>query len=209
MASPVSPAPKQSPRGTALLNSLEEIFLGEGFRRVTVGELAARLHCSRTTLYALAPSKEGLFLRVLERLLARIRQRGQAAAAEQADVRNRIVAHLLPGAREMRAASGLFFSDIASLPAARKLLTDHQRARREEMAAIIDEGIRSGAFRGVHTSLVADVLLVAIQRVMDADVLAENQIAAGEAIAEIEDLFLHGLLHPPRVAVGSRRPARR
>ena len=73
------PSRAYSEREGHLLEGLEEIFLQEGFRRVAVGELAARLHCSRATLYALAPSKERLFLLVLERLLARIRGMGRAA----------------------------------------------------------------------------------------------------------------------------------
>jgi AcrR family transcriptional regulator len=193
-----------SPRGEKILDRLEGIFLDEGFRRVTVAELAARLHCSRATLYALAPSKEELFLRVLDRVLGRIRRLGQEAAAGQSNVRDRIVAHMAPGMSEMQAASGVFFSDIASLPDARRILASHQRARREEVRAILEEGINGGDFRGVHTSLVAEVLMVAIQRVMDPQVLAENRLSAGEAIGEIEDLFLHGLLHPNES--GARKP---
>jgi AcrR family transcriptional regulator len=206
-----------SPRGEQILDRLEEIFFGEGFRRVTVGELAARLHCSRATLYALAPSKEELFLRVLDRVLGRIRRLGRRAAAEQSDVRGRIVAYLSPGMSEMQAASGVFLADIASLPAAREILESHQRTRREEMGAIIDEGIGRGAFRGVHTRLVAEVMMVAIQRVMDPQLLVENRLSAGEAIGEIEDLFLHGLLHPNESGTnpargdraGNRKRARR
>jgi len=187
---------RESPRGEQLLGQLEQIFFAEGYRRVSVGELAARLHCSRATLYALASSKEKLFLRVFERVLSRIRRRGRQAAAEHSDVRERIVAHLAPGMDEMRSASGVFFTDVASLPEAREALARHQRARRDEMGAILDEGIRNGALRGVHTRLVAEVIRVAIQRVMDPQVLVENRLSAGEAIGEIEDLFFHGLLHP-------------
>ena len=63
------PSDKLSPRGEQLLAQLEEIFFEQGYRRITVGALAARLRCSRATLYALAPSKEELFLRVLDRVL--------------------------------------------------------------------------------------------------------------------------------------------
>jgi len=187
---------RRSPRGEQVLAQLEEIFFKEGYRRVTVGELAARLHCSRATLYALAPSKADLFVRVLDRVLSRIRHLGRQAAAQRSDVRDRIVGNLLPGMNEMRAASAVFFADVASLPEAREALARHQRTRRDEMGAILEEGIRGGALRGVHTRLVAEVIMVALQRVMDPQVLVENRLSAGEAIGEIEDLFFHGLLHP-------------
>jgi AcrR family transcriptional regulator len=190
------PTKAPSPRGEQILDGLEEIFFADGFRRVRVGELAARLRCSRASLYALAPSKEELFLRVLDRVLSRIRRFGQQAAAKREDVRERIVALLSPGMSEMQAASSVFFSDIERLPSARRMLEDHQRMRLEETEAIIEQGIGQGKFRGVHTQLVAEVFMVAVQRVMDPRLLVENRLSAGEAIGEIEDLFLHGLLHP-------------
>jgi AcrR family transcriptional regulator len=52
-------------RQTELLDQLEALFLAEGFARFTLDDLAARLHCSKTTLYALAGSKEQLALRVV------------------------------------------------------------------------------------------------------------------------------------------------
>ncbi|MFD6073446.1 TetR/AcrR family transcriptional regulator, partial [Amycolatopsis lurida] len=45
-------------RQRALLSELEAVFLAEGFSQFTLDDLAARLHCSKSTLYALAPSKE-------------------------------------------------------------------------------------------------------------------------------------------------------
>ena len=40
-------------RREELLDRLVELFLAEGFRHLTLGDLAARLHCSKSTLYAL------------------------------------------------------------------------------------------------------------------------------------------------------------
>src|SRR5947199_3271301 len=54
-------------RQSALLAELEELFLAEGFVRFTLDDLAAKTHCSKSTLYALAPSKEQLAVRVVAR----------------------------------------------------------------------------------------------------------------------------------------------
>jgi AcrR family transcriptional regulator len=45
-------------RQAELLDQLEALFLAEGFARFTLEDLAVRLHCSKSTLYALAGSKE-------------------------------------------------------------------------------------------------------------------------------------------------------
>src|SRR5262249_37346702 len=44
-------------RQRALLAELEELFLAEGFLGFTLDDLAAKTRCSKSTLYALAPSK--------------------------------------------------------------------------------------------------------------------------------------------------------
>ena len=70
--SPRNASQRDSPRREEILDELEAIFLAEGFRGLTVGTLAARLRCSRSTLYALAATKEELYLRVSDRILRRI-----------------------------------------------------------------------------------------------------------------------------------------
>jgi AcrR family transcriptional regulator len=112
---PVSSQP-YSEREENILDGLEEIFLQEGFRRVGVGELAARLHCSRRTLYQLAPSKERLFLLVLSRLLLRVREMGWKAYQSATPLQDHIVRGGAPGVTELREASTLFSADITSFP---------------------------------------------------------------------------------------------
>jgi AcrR family transcriptional regulator len=122
---------------------LEEIFQKEGFRKVTLAELAARLRCSRRTFYELAGSKEELFLRILERLLGRIRRLGDEAAGELEDSGARLEAFLRPGFVETVQATTTFFDDIDSFPSARRMMEEHQ-AKRAEVRRIIEDGIRRG-----------------------------------------------------------------
>lgn len=191
-AARTQPAPARSAQ---LLDGLEDIFLREGFRRVTVGELAARLRCSRHTLYQLAAGKDALVIRVLDRLLSRIRRIGTEAAAARSDLRERIVALVEPGVSELRHASNLFFSDVAGLPAAKRLLDHHQAARRAQAQELIDAGIRQGTFRGLNSHLAAEVILAAVQRIMEPAFLVDVRLSPSEAIREAEELLLHGLLH--------------
>ena len=54
-------------RQAELLSRLETLFLNEGFGHLTLDDIASRLHCSKSTLYALAGSKEQLAVRVVGR----------------------------------------------------------------------------------------------------------------------------------------------
>src|ERR1700677_3482135 len=64
-------------RGREILDELGDIFLEEGFTHLTISDLAARLRCSRRTLYELAPNRTELVLVALSRRLRRI---GRVAA---------------------------------------------------------------------------------------------------------------------------------
>jgi len=190
-----------------MLDALEPIVLAEGMRRTSVGELARRLRCSRRTLYELAATKTELFLLVVDRFLARIRRLGDQAARGHDHPGRRIEAFLEPGIREVSRTTNIFFADIAALPAANRLLVAHQHRRIDGLRRIIREGVHRRIFRGLHPHLVAEVLTLAYRRVSEPDFLAAADLSTTEAYAEVERLFLHGLLHP--MGVRRKRAQRR
>lgn len=185
-----------APRRDELFDALEEIFVREGYRRVTVGELAARLRCSRRSLYELADSKEDLFLAVLERVLSRIERRGREAAQRAGKAGDRITAFIRPGLEELGSATPAFFADIAGLPAATRRLALHQDSRQHGLRELIAKGVRAGECRKVHAQLAAQAMLAAYRAVTDAGFLAGVDASIGEAVGEVRDLFLFGLVHP-------------
>lgn len=194
-AGPAREARLPSPHARRTLEALEEIFLREGFRRISVGELASRLHCSRRTLYELAAAKEDLFLLVLDTFLGRIRRQGDEAASGSPDLASRIERYLAPGIRETARASNVFFADVAGLPPAKRLFDEHQQARIAGLRAMVAEGARQGIFRGFDPHLVAEVFIGAYRRVSQPDFLAAANLSITEAYAELSRLLRHGLLH--------------
>ena len=170
------------------------IFLTEGFRRVTIGELAARLHCSRRTLYALAPSKEGLFLLVLTRFLNRIVRQGSHALERVPTGPQRIVAFIQPGITESMACTATFFADIASLAPARQLLAEHQDSRQRILGELVAVGVRAGECRDIHSEVAAQAMLAAYRAITSPEFLMGVDVSLQDALREIQDLFLYGLL---------------
>jgi TetR/AcrR family transcriptional regulator, mexJK operon transcriptional repressor len=59
-------------RVSELLDVAAEVFIEDGFKGASTNEIARRANCSKTTLYARYPTKEKLFLAVLERRMERI-----------------------------------------------------------------------------------------------------------------------------------------
>lgn len=187
------PARRRSDRRSHLLDGLEAIFLEEGFRNVTVEQLASRLRCSRQTLYRLAPSKQEIFLAVLDRFLARIRTEGREAADAHSDPMERIEALLRPGITATVPASSRFTEDVDGYGPARHLLEEHQRERMRLLREIVEDGVRLGLFSDFHAPLVAEVMVAAVGRVSRPDFLAEAGLTMSEAFDECSRLIRRGL----------------
>jgi len=188
-----------SPRGERrdqILDALEAIFLKEGFRDLTVGELTTRLRCSKQTLYRLAPSKPEIFLTVLDRFLSRIRAEGRLAAYAHSDPMRRIEALLEPGITATAPASPRFTEDVNLFEPARKLLAQHQRERMQLLREIVEDGISRSEFSGYHAHLVAEVMVAAVGHVSRPEFLAEAGLSMSEAFAECSQLIRIGLTRP-------------
>jgi AcrR family transcriptional regulator len=180
-------------RRETLIARLEQIFLTEGFRDLTVDDLAARLKCSKRSLYQLAGSKQELFLLILEQFLDRIRHMGNRGALEHDNPERRIAAYMEPGYLESKKASRRFVEDVRSLRAAAMMLESHQRERMSTLRDIVEDGIRRGKFRRVNSFLVAEAYLAAIARIDDPEFLRRANLGFGEALTALFDFLAYGL----------------
>lgn len=180
-------------RQQRLLEQLEKIFLAEGFRDLTGDELAARLKCSKRSLYQIAPSKQELFLLVLEQFLERIRRKGNRGVLEHEDPEKRLAAYMEPGIVETRLASRRFVEDVESLRPAALLLESHQKERINTLRDIVEDGIRRGRFRKLNAGLVAETYLAGIERIDDPAFLRRNGLSFSEAFAELFQIIAFGV----------------
>jgi TetR/AcrR family transcriptional regulator, mexJK operon transcriptional repressor len=70
-------------RLTELLDVAAEVFISEGFSAASTNEIARRANSSKTTFYSRFPTKEQLFLAVIERRMNRILQQVAASLPEE------------------------------------------------------------------------------------------------------------------------------
>lgn len=185
------------PRHLELLNQIEAIFFARGYRAVTMNALAEELRCSKRALYEIAPSRQAMFVLIVERWGERIRRLGLEGASLDADPKERLAAFLSPGVSETIGLTENFLSDLQSLPAARAALDHHQRERMETLRGIVEDGIRQGCFAALHAHLVAGVCLAGFARINDPDFLREAQLTFSEAFAELYRLLMTGLERDP------------
>ncbi len=185
---------KWTRRQSELFDRLVDLFLIEGFADLTLEDIAGRLRCSKSTLYALAHSKEQLAVAVVthffRRAASRVEERVLAAGP---DPRARVVAYLTAVADELRPASPDFRAAIADFPPGRAVYERNTRIAADRVRALIAEGVASGAFRDAHAEFVGEVAAVAMAGIQRGDVTARTGLTDAEAYAELATLVLHGV----------------
>ncbi|MGE0483095.1 MAG: TetR/AcrR family transcriptional regulator [Gammaproteobacteria bacterium] len=197
---PTAPPRTPTPRGEEVLDTLEDIVLAEGFRHLNVATIAARLACSKRTLYALADSRDALLLRVLDRFFARIREDAQLALARTREPREQVYAYLQVGVRAAERLSQAAVRDIQTWPPACAMWQEHVAQRVGGLRGIIEEGVASGAFHGIQPAFVAEIVFAAINRVRQPDFYQSTDLSLSEAFDELYRLLLAAITPPEDAA---------
>jgi len=184
-------------RREELFDALVALLLDEGFAHLTLDDLAARLHCSKRTLYALAGSKEQLVRTAVVHFFRGATERVEAAVAARTDPVERVGAYLHAVATELAPASAQFFDDVAAFAPAAEVYERNTRAAAARVQQLVADGVAAGAFRDVHTGFVADVVTAVMVRIQQRQVAATTGLADAEAYAHLAELLLHGLNTAP------------
>lgn len=180
-------------RRAQLLDRLRDLFLAEGFAHFTLDDLAARLHCSKSTLYTLADSKEQLAVRVVGHYFKSATEFIENRVAEHADVRERVRAYLDSAAEALRPASREFIEDLAANLATRATYEANARAAAGQIRSYIREGVRQGVFREVHAAFVAEMVGLTITGIQRGDIGERTGLSDAEAFAALSKFLLNGL----------------
>jgi len=180
-------------RQAQLLDQLEELFLAEGFARFTLEDLAVRLHCSKSTLYTLAGSKEQLALRVVRHFFRQATEAVEAQTAQETEPALRVTAYLRAVARALAPPSPAFYRDLDSFAPGRAVYERNTAAAAERVRQLIDEGVAAGHFRQVHPALIADTVTTLMFRIGRGDTARATGLDDAAAYRELAELLLHGI----------------
>ncbi|MFI7530249.1 TetR/AcrR family transcriptional regulator [Nocardia salmonicida] len=183
-----------SARREDLLDSIQRIFLAEGFTTVTVGELADRLHCSRATLYSLASTKEQLVVLATKAFFRSSAEVIERRVSAHDDPRQRILTYLDGVAEAMRRNSPAFYDDMVSFAPTAEIYARNTERAAARVRELIDEGIAAGMFRATDGNFAAHLVALSIEGVQSGVLLERTGMTAADAFAELGTLLLNGLL---------------
>ena len=180
-------------RQAELLDQLEELFLAEGFSRFTLDDLALRLRCSKSTLYALAGSKEQLAHRVVKHFFRKATAAVEAETVTEGDAARRVTAYLTAVARALAPAGPAFHRDLDSFAPGREVYERNTAAAAERVRSLIADGVAQGRFREVHPALIADTVTTLMFRIGRGDTHRATGLDDATAYRELAALLLHGI----------------
>ena len=180
-------------RQAELLDQLEVLFLTEGFARFTLDDLAVRLRCSKSTLYALAESKERLAVRVIKHFFRKATDAVEAQTVTEADPALRVTAYLSAVARALAPAGPAFHRDLDSFTPGREVYERNTVLAADRVRELIAEGVARGRFRDVHPALIADTVTTLMFRIGRGDTARATGLDDAAAYRELAALLLHGI----------------
>jgi AcrR family transcriptional regulator len=185
-------------RRLTLLDSLMGMFLTEGFMSFTLDQLAARLHCSKSTLYTLARSKEQLARAVIVHYF---RRSAAAVEAKVAAVDGLVEEYLESVAEELRPAQAAFYRDLDLFPPGREVYEHNVSLAAKRVQQLIAKGVAAGVYRSVNSEFVADLIANALARIGRGEVGHATGIDDSQAFQLLSDIMMGGLRIAPRAPV--------
>lgn len=188
--------PRRSVRREALLDGLITLFLAEGFLGFSVEDLAVRLRCSKSTLYAVAPSKEQLIAAVVRAYFRRSTDRVEARIDNEDDPVARIGAYLEAISAELAPASAAFFADLDDFAPAREIYARNTDLAARRVQELVRAAQRPGRpVNAVFIGAVAAQVMASVQRGEMSAMTALDDAAAYRLLA---DLIVAGVAGAPK-----------
>lgn len=184
---------KESDRRDEVLQRLERLILAEGFQSLTIDNIAARLQCSKSTLYAVAPSREQLVIAAIKRFLRERAHKIEERVAAVEGARERVATYLTSIRDEMADMSRDCYDDMRNLETTDDLYRMNAVASAAKVRELIHEGVADGSFRPVHAEFVSEAVNLLIEGIMEGAFLERIGMSDGDAYGELSALILIAL----------------
>jgi AcrR family transcriptional regulator len=179
-----------------LLTELVELFLAEGFAEFSLASLADRLHCSKTTLYTVAASKEQIVIAAVREFFKQAAERIEARVTETGDPAARLEQYLRAVSDELKPATSHFYADLLAFEPASEVYRANTLLAARRVQDLVDEGVAGGVLRPVHAGFVGAAVTQIMTGIQRGQIGAATGLDDAEAYRQLADLVLRGLAAP-------------
>lgn len=188
-----------SVRRQAILDGLVSLFLSEGFSTFSVEALAARMQCSKSTLYLVAPSKEQLITATVRAFFREATEQIEAELAAEDDPVSRIGTYLEAISRALAPATSRFYEDLEAFAPAKGIYAQNtaiavQRVRDLAAAA-------AGPGHDAKARFIAAVAGATMESIQRGELGTTTSLDDATAYRMLADLIVAGASHTERTPV--------
>jgi len=194
---PREPSSDDSAAYERIVAAARRIFFANGFRRVTMDDLARELGMSKKTLYEHFPSKTALVeAAILDKFRAIDGELQRITSEFSSDFIGTLRDLLAYIQREMGEIQPPFRRDIKRHPE----LFSHVEGRRRQLVqryfgGIINEGRKAGVVReDVPAEIIIEIILAALERIMTPSKMAELEMTPKAGFSAIVSVILEGVI---------------
>jgi AcrR family transcriptional regulator len=173
------------------------IFFANGFRRVTMDDLAYELGMSKKTLYEYFPSKTALIEATIDDKFRRIDRELKRITLESssdfAGAAQRLIAYFQQQIEEIQPP---FLRDIRRHPE----LFSHVDSRRKELVLrylgrLMNEGRKAGIIReDVPVELVTEIILAVLEKIVNPKKMADLELTPKAGFSAIISIIFMGVI---------------
>jgi AcrR family transcriptional regulator len=187
-------------RREELLGQLIDLVLRDGFAQLSIEDMARLLRCSKSTVYAIATSKEQVIVAVVREFFRRATEHVEARlqAADLTEV-DRIETYLMAISGELGAASPEFFADVDAYPPAREIYRANTLAASRRVQQLVRDAIP--APRRHEAEFLGAVAAHVMEAIHRGDIETEAHLVDSAAYRALSQLIVAGVeASAPRAA---------
>jgi AcrR family transcriptional regulator len=189
-----------SDRGATLTDRQDELFrqiltlyVESGFSRYTLEQIATKLRCSKSTIYALAPSREQLAISVAVYFFRRAAERIDEKVAHESSATRRLEAYLRGVAEELEPLSKSFVDDLAAFEPTRRIYELNTSIAASRVRDLLAAGVAADEFRKISVDFVAEVVSSAMVSIQTRRMAGSTGLTDAAAYGALADLVVLGI----------------
>lgn len=181
-----------SDRQREILSEVGVLF-ADGFKHLTMAEIASALNCSLRTLYTVAKSREHLVLIVVDRNLWAVGRDARDVIVPDMEPLDAIRAYLRVANTAVAGITEAFANDTDSTPAAQALHAAHNAYLASVTQALLNEAVRRGAIARCDTAAFSKIIAGLGRRFAGSDMISTLRSSPKKAADDMVEVILLGL----------------
>lgn len=167
--------------------------------KFTVDAVAARLGISKKTLYNHYTSKDNLITAIFEAMLAEIESQRTEIMESDQPLPKKIIGLLTIRPSSFAKMNDWVVEDVRRFkPDEWRKIEQFRRQHVAILGELMEQGKCSGHVRAVDGRVAAQMLYSAVTEMLNTRFLAQNGISLQQAMENVSDIFLYGILNTVR-----------